>query len=190
MTTPTITPERSCENCGLRSYAMNIRSEYDNSPCHSCEGEELSNWQPLAAHTITPEERAQWRNESRADYVFFGEDGRRLLKALDALESAEAQIADLEADLCLAGESDIFAREVIRETEVRARQIEAERDWLIKTVTTNDPNYMPCPPLYRGKYSERKPCPYPGGINPNGDCAKCWPEQATQQAAGGDACKS
>lgn len=43
--------------------------------------------------TITPEERAQWRAESRAEYDYFATDGRRLIKALAAMEAAEADLS-------------------------------------------------------------------------------------------------
>ena len=41
--------------------------------------------------TISTEERAQWREESRADKEFLSLDGERLVRALAALESAEAE---------------------------------------------------------------------------------------------------
>lgn len=40
--------ERSCGTCGLAEMAGNIVSEYDESPCHSCNLDTLSNWLPRA----------------------------------------------------------------------------------------------------------------------------------------------
>ena len=47
--------------------------------------------------TITAEERAQWRAESRHEYTYFSTDGTRLILALDALEQAEARAERAES---------------------------------------------------------------------------------------------
>ena len=49
--------------------------------------------------TITAEERAQWRAESRHEYAYFSTDGTRLILALDALEQAEARAERAEKEL-------------------------------------------------------------------------------------------
>ena len=49
--------------------------------------------------TITHEERAQWRAESRHEYAYFSTDGTRLILALDALEQAEARAEKAEKEL-------------------------------------------------------------------------------------------
>ena len=49
--------------------------------------------------TITHEERAQWRAESRHEYAYFSTDGTRLILALDALEQAESRAERAEKEL-------------------------------------------------------------------------------------------
>jgi len=54
--------------------------------------------------TITAEERAKWRKESRANHMYLNQDGERLLLALDALASVDEfrAAAEVQASMAIA----------------------------------------------------------------------------------------
>lgn len=87
--------------------------------------------------TITAEERAKWRKESRANHMYLNQDGERLLLALDALEAAERDLSTCRRDLALSEQG----RKTL-EREVAA--VTGERDWLISA----NVNKRVCPEGY------------------------------------------
>jgi len=76
--------------------------------------------------TITAEERAKWRKESRANHMYLNQDGERLLLALDALEAAELH-RDTATNVVENEQARVAMYVGKYEQEVKARE-KAERD--------------------------------------------------------------
>ena len=106
--------------------------------------------------TITPEEREQWRRETELPSYAIRQEHRRIVRLLEALETAEK-----ERDF-LAWVSQPLA-DLYQEEMSRADKAESERDWLFANVN------RACPPeklrfIDCGEVRE----------NENYPCRRCW----------------
>ena len=127
--------------------------------------------------TITPEEMALWRAESRHEYTYFSTDGTRLILALNALEQAEARaeraesaqlaLCDIALELGCACDNEAMLL-AANGLKVRAEQAEAEEARLTKEPAGLAHKRLDCPPEF---------------TNCALDCAECRKEAARRAVA-------
>ena len=123
--------------------------------------------------TITQEERALWRAESRHEYAYFSTDGARLILALDALEQAEAENARLQQrvnDLLSEELTDGAVRERIQ-LRFNMHEVLQQNERLTKMVDWLANKLIYCPPEF---------------TNCAVDCAECRKEAARRAVAAGE----